>query len=238
MSGRPSGSGPLPSWSGRREAAIGLSTYALYLLVRRAVLARDGERRALANARRVQALERRLGIAIEPAVQAAFVHRRATVVGLDVAYVTLNVVLTVGWLALLHRRRDQAFHRLRRAAVLVTLGAQPAFLALPTAPPRRLDGVVDTAARSLPISLDQGIVVQLYNPIAAMPSIHMAYAVVTAAGIAGHAAGAPARAAAAAYPAGVLVMILATGNHFVLDAAAGLALAVGALRAAQRRPWV
>jgi PAP2 superfamily len=227
---------PRAVWSGRREAAIGLSVYALYLLVRRAVLARDGERRALANAHRVHALERRLGIAIEPAVQAALVHRRATVLALDVAYVTLNVALTVGWLALLHRRRDPAFHRLRRAAVLVTLGALPAFLALPTAPPRRLDGIVDTAACSLPISLDHGLVVRLYNPVAAMPSIHMAYAVVTAAGIAGHAAGAPARAAADAYPAGVLVMILATGNHFVLDAAAGVALAAAALRAAQRRP--
>ena len=95
-----------------------------------------------------------------------------------------NVGLSVGWLARLFFRRRPEFHRLRRAAVLTTLGAQPVFLLFPTAPPRTLDHFVDTIAEVSGFDLDSGLVAKLYDPIAAMPSIHVAYAVVTATGIA------------------------------------------------------
>ena len=63
------------------------------------------------------------------------------------------------------------------------LGAQPFFLLLPTAPPRKLDHLVDTIAEVSGIDLDSGFVAKLYHPLAAMPSIHMTIAVVTAEGI-------------------------------------------------------
>jgi hypothetical protein len=218
-------------FSGRREVAIGLGTYAVYLLVRRLVVDERGRRAAARNAERVVALERRLGLHVEPAVQRLLLPRRRLLVALNVAYVTLNVALTVGWLMLLYRRRDPSFHRLRRAAVLATLGAQPVHLLFPCGPPRSLEGFVDTVAEVL--DLDSGPVVRLYNPIAAMPSIHVAFAVVSGAGLAQVGRSPLTRAFGKVYPAAVFGTVVATANHYVLDGIAGSVLAAAALRAAR-----
>src|SRR5215218_5052433 len=111
-------------FSARREAAVGLGVYAAYLLVRRAVVNERGRAQAARNARRIVALEREMRIHVEPRVQGLLLPRRRFIAVLNVAYVTLNVGLTVGWLIHLFRRRDSEFHRLRRAAVLTPLGAQ------------------------------------------------------------------------------------------------------------------
>lgn len=220
-------------FSTRREVAIGLGVYAAYLLVRRAAVTERGRARAARNAARIVALEHRLGIDVEPSLQALLLPRRRLIAVLNVAYVTLNVGLTVWWLIRLFRRRDPEFHRLRRAAVLTTLGAQPVFLFFPVAPPRTLEHFVDTIEEVSGIDLDRGLIAQLYDPIAAMPSIHVAYAVVTATGIAETTESPLARALAPAYPPLVAVIVFATANHYVLDAVAGAALGLVALRFAR-----
>ena len=219
-------------FSRRREVAIGLGVYAAYLAVRQVKLRRGARAAADRNAGRVVALEERLAIHVEPALQRALLPRRRLVAVLNVAYVTLNVALTVGWLMTLFRRRDPAFHRLRRAAVLTTLGAQPVFVLFPLAPPRTQDGFVDTIESVSGLDLDRGLVAELYDPIAAMPSIHVAFAVVTAAGLrdAGRSPGT--RRLAPGYPPAVALVVFATANHYVLDAVAGWALARLALRLA------
>jgi PAP2 superfamily protein len=80
------------------------------------------------------------------------------------------------------------------------------------------------------LDLDSGLVVRLYNPIAAFPSIHLAFAVVTAAGLRERARSRLVRRAARAYPPTVFATVVATGNHYVLDGIAGSALAAVALR--------
>jgi hypothetical protein len=224
---------PKRRFSGRREAALGLGVYALYLLVRRAVVTDEGRVQAARNAERIVAFERRVGIHVEPALQRLLLPRRRLVAVLNVAYVTLNVGLTVGWLIRLFRRRDADFHRLRRAALLTTLGAQPVFLLFPVAPPRTLDDFVDTIVEVSGFNLDEGWVAQLYDPLAAMPSIHVAYAVVTAAGIVQTSERGWLRAVAPAYPPLVALIVFATGNHYVLDAVAGAALGAVGLRLAR-----
>jgi hypothetical protein len=220
-------------FSARREAAIGLSVYGVYLLVRHLVVNDRGRLAAARNAERIVALERRLGIHVEPRLQELLLPRRRFVAVLNVAYVTLNVGLTVGWLIRLFRRRDPEFHRLRRAAVVTTLGAQPFFLFFPCAPPRTLDHFVDTIVEVSGVDLDRGLVARLYDPLAAMPSIHVAYAVVTAAGIAETSRSRPARFLAPAYPPLVALVVFATANHYGLDAVAGAALGAFGLRAAR-----
>ncbi len=221
------------SFSGRREVALGLGVYASYLLVRRFKANDDVRRRAALNAERIVALERRLDLHVEPALQTVLLPRRRLVAVLNVAYVTLNVGLTVGWLIRLFGRRHPEFHRLRRAAALATVGAQPVFLFFPVAPPRTLDHFVDTIADVSGVDLDTGLIAQLYDPLAAMPSIHVTYAVITAAGIAATSDSAVARALAPGYPPLVALVVFATANHYVLDAVAGALLGFGALRLAR-----
>ena len=223
-----------PSFSGRREVAIGLGVYGVYLLVRQVKLRTGGRSRAARNAERIVALERRLGIHVEPALQRVLLPHKRLIAVLNVAYVTLNVGLTVGWLVHLFRRRHREFPGLRRAATLATVGAQPVFLLFPVAPPRTLEGFGDTIEEVSGVDLDRGLVAELYDPIAALPSIHVAYAVVTAAGIVATSDARWARRLAPGYPPLVALVVFATANHYVVDALAGGALAGAALRAARR----
>jgi hypothetical protein len=214
----------------RRELALGLSVYALYLLVARLVARRDGRARARRNADRIVALEQRLGLGLEPTVQRSLLPFPRLVHGLNVGYGLFNVTLTVGWLVVLYRRRDPGYHAFRRACLLAHVGAQPVFLLLPTAPPRVLDGFVDTLAEVSGLDLEHPFLVRFYNPVAAMPSLHVAFAIVTGAEIAARSDSVAVRAAARAYAPVVATVVAGTGNHYVLDAVAGAALGAAARR--------
>ena len=218
------------TYSLRRELALGLGVYALYLVVARRVLGRDGRARARRNAERVVALEERLGLDVERAVQRALLRYPRLVHGLNLGYGLFNVTLTVGWLVLLYRRRDDGFHGFRRACLLTHVGAQPVFLLLPTAPPRVLDGFVDTLSEVRGVDLEHPLLVRFYNPVAAMPSLHVAFAVVTGAEIAARSDSVLVRCAARAYAPLVATVVAGTGNHYVLDAVAGAALGAVARR--------
>lgn len=223
---------PARSPNGVAEVAIGLSCYAAYLVVRRLVWTDQGRGRARSNAERVVGLERRLGIAVEPRVQQLALRVPGTTSFLNASYAAGNVALSVGWLLLLFGRRDPAFGRERFAAVVAFTGALPVFALFPTAPPRVLEGFVDTFGGP-GRGLDDPRLVRLYNPIAAMPSHHLAFATVTGLGLAARRRSRAGRAWWRAYPAAVAVVVVATANHFVADVFAGTALGLLARRVAR-----
>jgi hypothetical protein len=209
--------------SGWREMAIGLGAYAAYLAVRRAVWTEQGRARADRNAGRLIALERRLGVLVEPRLQAAALRTPRIVDVLNAGYAAGNVALSVGWLLRLYRRDDAAFQPERRAALIAFTTALPVFLAFPTSPPRTQDGFVDTLA-DRGFDLGHPGLVRLYNPIAAMPSHHVAFAVLTGTGLASRARRPLTHAVWRGYAPLVAIVVLATGNHFLADVAAGAAL--------------
>ena len=209
--------------TGRKEIALGLGAYAAYLAVRRAVWTEAGRARAQRNAGRLIDLERRLGLFVEPRLQAVALRAPRVVDALNAGYAAGNVALSVGWLMRLYARGDDGFGRERRAAVIAFIAALPVFLAFPTAPPRTQDGFVDTLA-DRGIDLGHPWLVRLYNPIAAMPSHHVAFAVVTGEGLAARATGRCVRGLWRGYAPLVAIVVVATGNHFVVDVVAGAAL--------------
>jgi len=215
-----------------REVGLGLLVYGLYLLVRRVVLRADGRRRAHRNAERLAALEESAGLAIEAAVQRRALRLPRLVRWLNVGYPVLNVGLTVGWLLVLHHRGDPGYPRLRRACIAAHVGAQPLFLLAPVAPPRTLPAYVDTLAEVSGLDLEHPLLVRFYNPVAAMPSLHVAFAVLTASALAERTSSVVVARGAFAYPVLVTAVVVATGNHFVLDAVAGAALGAVAWRVA------
>lgn len=209
--------------------ALALGAYAVYLAVRKAVDNDGGRARAARNARRIEALERRLGIHVEPRVQRLLLGRPRLLRALSVGYVVPNVVLTVGSVMRLFFRRHPDFHRVRTAGVFSIAAPSAVFLLFPCDPPRKLDHLVDTI-RDGGIDLESGIVVRLYNPIAAFPSLHMAFAVVTSAATLAGERHPALRAAALAYPGAVALVVFSTANHFVLDAVAGAGVALAGLK--------
>lgn len=216
----------------RHELMLGLGVYVAYLLVRNHVLAADGRERARRGAERLAALESRLGIAREQQVQRAALRFPRLMAGANAGYAVFNVGLTIGWLVSRHRTRDPGYARLRRACVLAHLGAQPIFLLRPVAPPRTLPRIVDTLREVSGLDLEHPVLVRLYNPVAAMPSLHVAFATITACAAAERSSSRTAAVGAFAYPSLVAVVVTATGNHFLLDSAAGAALGALAWRLA------
>jgi hypothetical protein len=232
----------LRDWLSRRhslpiELALIVGLYAVYEGTR-GLVAGD-ERVALLHARDVVSLERSLHIFVEGPVQHAALAVPGLIGTLGFAYLTLHLSVTGGLLLWLHRRRPTAYPFVRTTLLLASALAVIGYLVFPTAPPRLSDvGILD-AVSSRHVNLNTGLVSSLYNPYAAVPSMHVGYALIVGATLARYAPHLVTRLAGLAYPPLVLLVIVATGNHFFVDAAAGAAVAGVALLAARLlvRPW-
>jgi membrane-associated phospholipid phosphatase len=99
-------------------------------------------------------------------------------------------------------------------------------------------GIVDTVTGHAHVNVNKGLVSPLYNPYAAMPSMHAGYALVVGGTLLRHGRRLVTRLVGLAYPACIVFVIVATGNHFLLDAAAGalVVLAAGVTALLLRRP--
>ena len=118
-------------------------------------------------------------------------------------------------------------HRLGHDRALV-------FALYPTAPPRMAHlGIGDSLALSQHTS-HSPVLSALYNPYAAMPSLHMAFAVIAGGSLARYASHRWAKIAGLVYPLFVAAEVVATGNHYVLDLAAGAATVVISALATRR----
>ena len=208
----------------RVEAAAALTVYGLYQVARG--LAGADRAEADAHAHRLVALERPLHLFVEANVQRAVQTLPGLTGLLDVAYLTtLHLAVTAGLLLWLHHSRSEGFPFVRTALLLASGLALVGFLVYPTAPPRLAGiGIGDTISGG-PVDLNRGLFSSLYNPYAALPSMHIGYALIVAAGLIRNGQGFLVRAIGALYPPLVLLVIIATGNHFFLDAAAGALVA-------------
>src|SRR5919198_1430615 len=102
------------------------------------------------------------------------------------ASLTLHFAVTAGVLLWLHQRRPAAFPLVRTTLLLASGLALVGFLLYPTAPPRLADiGVADTVSKGH-VDLNHGLVSSLYNPYAAVPSMHIGYALIVATSLLRH----------------------------------------------------
>jgi PAP2 superfamily len=223
---------------GAVEAAALAALYGVYELTRGAA---DGSWAvARAHAAEIVRFERELGMFWEWEVQNWAQALPGVPALLGVAYVVLHVVGTIGALVWVYHRRREHFALLRTVLVAASGLALVVYVIYPTAPPRlaRL-GFVDTVTSHTGVNLNSELLGRLYNPIAAVPSLHFGYALIVGVAVAALARRRSVRALGALYPALMLFVIVATGNHFWIDAAAGLLVAVAAwlmARALLREP--
>jgi hypothetical protein len=208
--------------------------YAGYALVRLAV--RASRPVAAAHAAGLWRAERWLHLDIEPSINHLAAVRPVLAETAGYYYGLAHFIVTPLVLAWLWLRRPAAFGPLRSAFVLATTGANVVFWTWPVAPPRfAVPGMADVMVRYRilgaggPHGPDS-----LVNLYAAMPSLHVAWAAWCAAAIVAATRGRW-RHLAWLYPAATTVVVLATANHFLADAAAGLAITALGLLAARAR---
>ena len=178
---------PVAGWLGERhsllaEATVVLGLYGLYE-TSRGLVAGD-PRTAIDHADEIASLERSVHVFQEAHVQAA-AHAVPGLIGtLGFLYLTLHLTVTGSYLLWLHRRRPAAFPLVRTALLIASGLAVIGYVAFPTAPPRLAGlGIADTISGGH-VDLNHGLVSSLYNPFAAVPSMHIGYAVVVGASLA------------------------------------------------------
>jgi uncharacterized membrane protein YkvA (DUF1232 family) len=149
-------------------------------------------------------------------------------------YDTAHFAVTLGIVALLWWRYPEQYRPLRNTLVLINVIGFLVFWAYPLAPPRMLPaaGFIDVVAVTHAVgSWRTSAMASQANELAAMPSLHMAWASWSAIAAWRILPGRRWRWAVLIYPAMTALIVMATANHFLLDVVAGLAtvLAAGGL---------
>ncbi len=212
--------------SGLRQVAI--VTVALALCPLAAVVSTRDPAVPMARARALVDLERSLGLFFEPALHAWLQQHAWLLAAAGVFYVWVHVPALIGifvWAWLAHRPR---FTLLRDWFLATQALVVAGYLLVPTAPPRLLGGFGfrDTLSQLWGTS-GASLAHTVQSPYAAMPSGHVAFAIIVAAGLWMTTERPLLRLVALSYPVLVVLVVVATANHFWLDAAGG-ALACGA----------
>jgi membrane-associated phospholipid phosphatase len=214
-----------------RQILLFCGAYWLYRLVRGQVDGRTAD--AFENARHIVGTEQALGLFFEPAVHGwseahAWVSDTASWL-----YVNSHFTVTTVALAYLYLRRNEHFYFVRNMFMVAMGIALVGYVAFPTAPPRFMPelGFRDSVADVTGVGAEESNA--LFNPFAAVPSMHVAFALMLALPM-GRMSPRPAvRAAWGAYPAVVTFVVVATANHWWLDAFLGAATAAVSALAAQ-----
>ena len=214
----------MPQHQGRRgraprDAAPVLLALALCPL---AALATPGRAGPLERMRDLIDVERALGLFVEPSVHAWVAARPHVLHALELSYVGVHLPVTLGVLVWVWFARPHAFPLARNTFAAAQTLSAVGYLVAPTAPPRMVGGLGYSTALG-PGDHGLGRVVQ--SPYAAMPSAHMAFALVTTGIVVCLARSRAVRLLILLYPPAVLVEIMATGNHIWLDAVGGAAVA-------------
>ncbi|MFF7329073.1 phosphatase PAP2 family protein [Streptomyces sp. NPDC090306] len=186
---------------------------------------------ALRHADWIWHAEHRLGIAVEESVNHAVNSVTWLIVGMNYYYATLHFVITLGVLVWLYRSHPGRYAAARLVLFVTTGAALIGYYVYPLAPPRLMAGTgfVDTVTVHRTWgSMASGDLKHMSNQYAAMPSMHIGWSVWCGLTIFALAATPWARVLGLLYPVLTLTVIVATANHFLLDAVGGLlCLALG-----------
>jgi hypothetical protein len=170
----------------------------------------------------IMELEHDLGVASEASVQSALTGTWVLWL-LNHAYLAAQLLVVPGALVFLYRRSRALYERLRNTILATWLLSIPVYAAFPVAPPRLADiGMVDTITAQTGFAMDSGLTTRFYNELAAVPSLHVGFAFAVGIAIAASVRHPAARAVALLWGPAISLAVVATGNHYVFDIAAGL----------------
>jgi hypothetical protein len=214
-----------------RQIVLFCGAYWLYRLVRGQVDARAAA--AFDNARAIVDFEQWMGLFFEPAVH-VWTRGQGWLIDLSSwLYVNSHFAVTTATLAFLYLRRNERFYFVRNMFMVAMGIALVGYMAFPTAPPRFMPeyGFQDSVAAFTGVSAESSNL--LFNPFAAVPSMHVAFALMLGLPMASMARRRWARLAWWSYPGVVTFVVVATANHWWFDAFLGAVTAAAAALAAQ-----
>ncbi|MFF7351749.1 MULTISPECIES: phosphatase PAP2 family protein [Streptomyces] len=221
------------------ELPLILLVYGCYSAGR--LLARGDVSSAVDHGLAILRFEKALHLNAEHPLNRLFTREPWLGVPADFWYASLHYVVTPALLIWLFRTRAEHYRRARTWLMTSTFIGLIGFTLLPTCPPRLLSaghGFVDTMAHyssygwwGAEASAPRGMG-GMTNQYAAMPSLHVGWALWCGVMLWRHGRTRLAKVLAVGYPLGTALVVMGTANHYFLDAVAGVAvMGVGLLLA-------
>ncbi|WP_022929011.1 phosphatase PAP2 family protein [Patulibacter americanus] len=210
------------AWTWRTTLLALVIAYASYTLAK--LVGADDLGVARSNALWVVELERGLGVDVEGPVQRAL-DGSVSIWIFNHLYMAAQFLVVPAVLFLVRTRSITAFRRLRDTLVATWIIATPVNAFFAVAPPRLADiGITDTITASGSGALTSGLSTAFYNPLAAVPSLHVAFAFAVGIAAALTFRSGPVRLLGLAWGPIIALTVVATGNHYLFDAVAGIAV--------------
>lgn len=205
------------------QVVLMVGLWMVYLLGRH--LFEGSERVAHAHADDVWSLERTLRLPSEARLQDWVLNSDAAVRVVNAIYQYVHFPVMFGTLVLLYVRRRDVYRWFRNVAILTTGLALVGHITYPLAPPRLEPGLgmVDTGREFGQSTYSGKPGTGFTNQLAAMPSMHVAWAALIAIAVI-VCLRSRWRWLAPLYAVTILIVVVVTGNHYWLDGIVGLAL--------------
>jgi membrane-associated phospholipid phosphatase len=214
-----------------RQIVLFCGAYWLYRLARGMVY--DQTVSAFDHARNIIDLERSTHVFVEQSIQTwaigtGFVNDLASWM-----YLNSHFVVTTCTLAFIYLFRNEHFYFVRNMFMVAMGLALVGYVVYPTAPPRMFPelGFVDSVANYTGVS--ESSVGTLFNPFAAVPSMHVCFALMLSIPMIRMSRHTWAKALWGVYAPAITFVVIATGNHWIFDAVTGALVAGVSAIAAQ-----
>jgi hypothetical protein len=217
-----------------RQVALFFAAYYAYRIVRGAIDGPTGAAVAFEHGRQLISVERGMHLFIEPTVQAWASSKPAIIDAASWLYINAQTTVTVGCLMFLYLFHNERFYYVRNMFMVAMFLALVGYVLYPTAPPRFFPewGFHDAVSQFVGVD-DNSKVNALFNPYAAVPSMHVCFSMMIGLSMARVMRTRTMTYVWRIYPALVFFVIVATGNHFVADAFLGACTAGMSAYAAQ-----
>ncbi|MGP0100740.1 MAG: phosphatase PAP2 family protein [Solirubrobacteraceae bacterium] len=206
-----------------RQVSLFGAAYLAYRLVRGLV---EGDANAaFAHARDLISLERTMHVFVEPSIQAWASGSHFVMVLSSWLYVNAQTSVTVAALVYLYLRHNRSFYFVRNMFMVAMAIALAGYAIFPTAPPRFMPewGFIDTVSdvTGVHVSHASASLNALTNLYAAVPSMHVAFALMIGWTLARLVRWRVVRVLWLLYPFVIAFVIVVTANHFIVDALLG-----------------
>lgn len=217
-----------------RQLLLFFLAYMLYQLVRAVV--GGGGYKPFGDATKIINLERTLHVFIEPSVQAWTASTHWLMDLADWTYLNAHYFVTIGALVFIYLRRNDSFYFVRNMFMIAMAIALVGYALYPTAPPRLLPewGFTDSIQQFTGITVEKGPGSALLNFYAAVPSMHVCFALMIGVPMARLVRHWPVKLLWLLYPILISFVVVATGNHYLTDVFLGGVTALAAALLADR----
>jgi membrane-associated phospholipid phosphatase len=220
-----------------RQLGLLVGAYVLYQLVN-GLIATGSHYKPFGDATTVINFERALHVFVEPSIQSWALYKRWLMDAADWTYLYSHYVITTSVLVFVYFRRNRSFYFVRNMFMIAMMIALVGYAVFPTAPPDLMGEWHFTDAISQFIGTPHvdgnGATSAFVNIYAAVPSMHVCFAVMTGWSMVFLVRRRPAKFAWALYPVWITFVVVATGNHYFTDVFLGaLTAGVAALLAKQ-----